>query len=121
MKATRTEVFNAIDAERLFQDALAEAAHGDPANDQRKPLESFSLYLNHYVLQLQTQLTTVWGPEAYEQPLHTLRKIAALAVAAQECHGVRYRMHSRAEIEARVPLQPVDPPGDDRGDDDIPF
>lgn len=98
----RAAVFSAIDSEREFQNALAAAAHGDPTNDQKKGLEHFALYLEHYVAQLRTQLTTVWGPTAYEQPLHTLRKIAALAVAAQEVHGVRLRIHTDREVAKRV-------------------
>jgi hypothetical protein len=101
----RSVIYRAIDREREFQNALAGAAHGDPTNDQKKGLEHFALYLNHYVLQLQTQLTTTWGPEAYEQPLHTLRKIAALAVAAQEIHGVRERLSTPEEVQKRMPLK----------------
>lgn len=83
----RKDVFAVIDGEREYQQAMAAKAHGDPTNERTKSLEEFALYIDDYVHELKTQLSRTWGPGAYEQPLHTLRKIAALSVAAMEVWG----------------------------------
>lgn len=87
----RKAAYKAIDTERDYQVAMAENAHGDPSNDFGKPLEAFGLYIGDYTRELQTQLSRTWGPDAYKAPLDTIRKIAALCVAAMEVHGVRNR------------------------------
>lgn len=89
--ATRAEVYTAIDGERLYQQAMASNAHGDPTNDRTKSLEEFALYIDDYVTELTNQLSRTWGPDAYVKPLNTLRKIAALAVAAMEVWGAPQR------------------------------
>lgn len=89
--ATRETVYRAIDTELDYVDRMADKAHGDPSNDKRKSLEDFAIYIDDYVRELKTQLARTWGPDAYEQPLHTLRKIAGLAVRAMEVRGVRER------------------------------
>lgn len=90
--ATRQEVYNAIDSERDYQEAMAEAAHGDPSNDSKKALESFALYIDDYVRELKTQLARHWGPDAYVDPLHTIRKITTIGVAAMEVWGAPKRV-----------------------------
>lgn len=89
--ATREAVYAAIDGERDYQIAMAGAAHGDPSNDGKKQLETFVLYMDAYMTTLKHDLSTVWGPDAYVGPLNTLRKVAALAVAAMEIHGAPKR------------------------------
>lgn len=91
MKMKRSTIYTAIDAERDYQDAMAAKAHGDPSNDSKKALEQFVLYMDAYMTTLKHELSTTWGPNAYEGPLHTLRKVVALGVAAMEVHGVRFR------------------------------
>ena len=87
----RDAVYAAIDTERDYQVAMAAKAHGDPSNDYGKPLEAFGLYIGDYTRELQTQLSRTWGPDAYKTPLDTIRKIAALCVAAMEVHGAQPR------------------------------
>ena len=90
--ATREEVYQAIDSERDYQQAMAEKAHGDPSNDGKKHLEEFVLYMDAYMATLKHDLSTVWGPDAYVGPLHTIRKVVALGVAAMEIHGALKRV-----------------------------
>lgn len=85
---TRTAVYAAIDGEREYQRAMSEVAHGDPSEDCKKTLEQFALYMDDYMRELKTQLSRTWGPDSYVQPLHTMRKIVAIGVAAMEVHGV---------------------------------
>jgi hypothetical protein len=89
--ATREEVYQAIDGERDYQQAMASNAHGDPTNDRTKSLEEFALYIQDYTTELVHQLARTWGPDAYAKPLDTLRKVAALAVAAMEVWGAPKR------------------------------
>jgi hypothetical protein len=84
---TRDEVYAAIDGERDYQIAMAFNAHGDPTNDRTKSLEEFLLYMHDYLNEAIHQASRTWGPEAYCKPLETVRKVAALAVAAMEVHG----------------------------------
>jgi hypothetical protein len=89
MKATRQQVYAAIDTERLLQSLMIQAKDGSPV--EHKPVESFALYINDYAAQLQMQLSRIWGPEAQTKALDTIRKIAALCVAAMEQHGAQPR------------------------------
>jgi len=90
--STRQEVYAAVDSERAYQQDMAAKAHGDPSNDYTKSLENFALYIASYSNELTDQLSRTWGPDAYRQPLGTVRKIAALAVAAMEVHGAYNRV-----------------------------
>jgi len=89
--STRAEVYAAVDSERAYQQDMAAAAHGDPSNDYNKALECFATYIASYSDELTDQLSRTWGPDAYRKPLDTVRKIAALAVAAMEVHGAPLR------------------------------
>jgi hypothetical protein len=89
---TREEVYIAIDSERNYQMAMAEKAHGDPSNDGKKQLETFVLYMDDYMTELKHQLSRVWGPDAYQGPLNTMRKIVAIGVGAMEVHGAPKRI-----------------------------
>lgn len=102
MKATREQAYQAIDSERDYQMAMAQAAHDDPSNDYTKSLETFATYMRHYQNELDKQLSTCWGPTAYDAPLNTLRKIAALAVAAMEVHGAPKRVAPTPHPELAV-------------------
>jgi hypothetical protein len=91
-KVTREEVYQAIDSEREYQIAMAEKAHGDPSNDGKKKLEEFVLYMDAYMTTLKHQLSTVWGVDAYVEPLNTLRKVVTIGVSAMEVHGAPKRV-----------------------------
>jgi hypothetical protein len=99
--STRQEVYAAIDGEREYQQRMADNAHGDTNNDMTKPLESFALYMEDYLHEMRTQLSRTWGPDAYEKPLHTLRKIVAIGVSAMEVHGARIRTTTTRHAEGK--------------------
>jgi hypothetical protein len=89
---TRQEVYAAIDSERDYQQRMAGKAHGDPTNDYKKTLETFVLYMDDYMRELKEQLSRTWGPDAYEKPLDTLRKVVAIGVSAMETWGAPQRV-----------------------------
>lgn len=91
MKATREEVYAAIDGELDYQLAMSANAHGDPAEEGRKKLEQFVLYMDDYMREPKTQLSRTCT-DAYRLPLDTLRKVTALGVAAMVVHGAPKRV-----------------------------
>lgn len=92
MKATRAEVYAVLDGELDYQLAMSANAHGDPAEEGKKKLEQFVLYMDDYMRELKTQLSRTWGPNAYRLPLDTLRKVTALGVSAMVVHGAPKRV-----------------------------
>lgn len=90
-RTSREEVYQAIDSERNYQEAMAEKAHGDPSNDGTKHLEEFVLYMEDYLHEARTQLSRTWGPTAYDDATATIRKVVAIGVSALEVWGVQKR------------------------------
>lgn len=84
---TRKEVFEALDTELDYQLAMSANAHGDPAEEGKKKLEQFVLYMEDYMLEARSLLSRHWGPGAYDAALPTIRKVTALGVAAMIVHG----------------------------------
>src|SRR6266850_966564 len=91
-KSTRKEVYAALDTELDYQLAMSVNAHGDPAEEGKKKLEQFAYYMEDYMRELKTQLSRTWGPDAYENALHTMRKITAMGVASMVLHGAPKRV-----------------------------
>lgn len=91
MKATRFQVYEALDTELDYQIDMSINAHGDPSEENGKKLEQFAYYMEDYLRELKTQLSRTWGPTAYGAALHTMRKITALGVAAMVVHGAPHR------------------------------
>lgn len=87
---TRKAVYDAIDGEREYQGFRA-IKDGTTTPDRAKDLESFVLYAQDYLEEARKQLTRAWGPDSNRAPLHTLRKVAALLVAAMETYGAPQR------------------------------
>lgn len=87
MSITRQEVYAALDTELDYQLAMSVKAHGDPAEEGKKKLEQFVLYMDDYMRELKTQLSRTWGPDSYAKPLETLRKVTALGISAMVVHG----------------------------------
>ncbi len=84
MKATRAEVYEAIDGERAYQAKWAEKPHETAA---------FLTYMREYLRRAEA-LTSIWpdgvataGPFAGETDLDMVRKITALGVACMEQNG----------------------------------
>lgn len=87
--ATREEVYKAIDGEREYQDSFIEK---DPSRfDDSLPDHSTGDYivmLTTYIREAQENWTRSGGDE---KALHSIRKIAGIAVHCMEDHGVEYR------------------------------
>jgi len=93
-KATRQEVYHAIDTERDYQEAKAHA-NGTPSDEVRPhSFEEFVLYMEDYLDEARHQVSRVWTPDRSAPPeaLHTLLKVVALGVAAMEQHGAPRRV-----------------------------
>ena len=94
----RNKVYYAIDEERDYQDALwsgtsSAGIHG---------VSEFLLYIRDYVEEALHVQCREADAVAIEKGLHSLRKIAALAVAAQEQNGVRkkgYVTPTRSDLD----------------------
>lgn len=92
MKATRAEVYEALDTELDYQLAMSANAHGDPSEEGKKKLEQFAYYMEDYHREMKTQLSRTWGPKAYEDALHTMRKITAMGISSMIVHGAPKRL-----------------------------
>ncbi len=80
--STRKEVYAAIDSEREYQDTVwQKPEHNHSATE-------YLVYIDHYVKQAFNKVSTENGEK---NALTDLKKIAALAVAALEQHGVTFR------------------------------
>ncbi len=93
MRATRGEVYAALDSERAYQVHRAEAVSGPGTGEHQHSLGDFVLYIEDYLLQLRQQMSRIWTPDGGPAPeaLDTLRKVTALGVAAMEQHGAPKR------------------------------
>jgi hypothetical protein len=82
MKASRSEVYSAIDSEREYQDKL----WGEGGAHE---IDSFATYIRRYSAILDEVATLPSGDQA---KLSVVRKIAGLAVACMEQHGAPTRV-----------------------------
>ena len=92
-RTPREAVYAAIDRERVYQDdkhgaATAKQAGRSPRGNDRT-IDEFVLYINGYANEAMRQASGI-GEDAYGT-LDTIRKIAALCVAAMEQHGAPRR------------------------------
>lgn len=84
--AKRSEIFDAIDGERVHQDKKWNSS--TTASGGKHEMESFIFYLDYYRSLLTPILSTRSQEDAYQECLPILRKMAALLVACMEQHGV---------------------------------
>ncbi len=85
----RSAVYAAIDGERSYQ-----AKRWNEETADSKELHSiteFLVYIRDYTEEALHYVSRNADPDANEFALHSMRKIAALAVAAMEQRGVRSR------------------------------
>lgn len=92
MNSSRNAVYEALDGERRYQ--FTRFA------DIPRSLGEFVVYIDRYLDDAKSQLTFLSGPDASVETRNSIRKIAALAVAALEQHGVV----SRSDEERRENL-----------------
>ena len=89
MQATREEVFAAINGEREYQDSKWSADRTDSGGSHT--VDEWLVYIEDYVNEAKHFTSRNSNPKAREFVLNALRKIGAMAVAAQEQNGVRTR------------------------------
>jgi hypothetical protein len=80
---TRAEVYEAVDGEREYQDALKGIR-----STEKRTLGDFLVLLNHYMVEANQSYVRNRGAT---QPMHEIRKIAAIAVKAMEENGAPKR------------------------------
>ena len=85
MISNRSEVFAAIETERSYQ-----KERWGSEGEKHSNLE-YLVYIRDYVEEALHRLSRVSDAECVYPTQDSLRKIAALAVAAQEVNGVRVR------------------------------
>lgn len=89
MNNFRQEVYRAIDSERNYQDkkwGLDRATSGG----KHSP-EEFLLYMEDYIDEARRFTSRHSCPAGPTFVLHTMRKLAAMAIACMEQNGVAYR------------------------------
>ena len=87
--ANRLEVYIAVDGERTYQDGWNDPSLTDSGG--RHSNVEFLVYIEDYVREALHFASRRPDPEALIFTRHSLRKIAALAVAAMEQNGVQTR------------------------------
>lgn len=80
----RSDVYKAIDSERDYQDNK----WGEQV-DRSHEVESYVLYMEHYLHKVREELSTKSG---VSEGLEQLRKVVALGIACFEVHGVNNRV-----------------------------
>ena len=90
---TREEVYEAISSERDYQNKWDETREAHPElgsyMDRDKPVETWILWMEEYLSEARTGATNSIDKSG---SLENIRKVAALAVACMEYHGVSKRM-----------------------------
>lgn len=84
----RSEVFNAIDSERNYQNHLT-MRDDRPDVPPDTPLSTILLAMNHLMMDAQKQWYV--DHEPYTATMNILRKVSALAVSAGEKYGMPMR------------------------------
>lgn len=89
-KATRDEVYEAINTERAYQ---AERWNRDTTETGgvHENLADWIMYMEDYLAEAKHTLSREAEPAATEKALHGLRKVTALGVAAMETLGAPVR------------------------------
>lgn len=88
-KSSRQEVYNAIDGERDYQATVWNETTTTSGGEHS--MVEFLVYIQDYTTEALHVNTRKPDQEANVFSQHSLRKIAALAVAALEQHGVKLR------------------------------
>ena len=89
MANTRAEVYEALDGEREYQESRWN--EDTTESDGKHVVAEWVLYMEHYLGLARTVLSTKPEPEATQEALHIVRKIAALGVACMEQNGAPKR------------------------------
>lgn len=90
MKATRAEVYAAIDGERDYQDSVWNK--NTTTTGGQHSVTEWILFMEDYLMQARQQVTRNAEPMANLVALETMRKITAMGVACMEQNGVSPRI-----------------------------
>jgi hypothetical protein len=82
---TRQQVFNLIEGERSYQDALWNP--NTTTSDGNHSWEEWFMYIDHYIDKAKEVLSTQKKQDADPEAANIMRKVAALATAAMENNG----------------------------------
>ena len=93
---SREEVYNVINEERKYQNSKWTGNTTSNENNPTHSLTEWLVYINDYSQEGLRAMTRTPDIECKPFALNTLRKIAALCVAAMEEHGVRTRKEEGA-------------------------
>jgi hypothetical protein len=100
MKTPRSEVYKAIDSERIYQDSMYHYTSADgESGDGSRSIDEFSYYIDSYMDQLHAIIVN-HSPSCNKLPI--MRKVAALAVACMEQHGSPKRIVDPEDEEASL-------------------
>jgi hypothetical protein len=89
-KATRAQVYIALDSERAYQ---AERWNRDTTSTagEHESLADWIMFMENYLHEAKNIMSRQPEPDATKKALHTLRKVTALGVAAMESLGAPVR------------------------------
>jgi hypothetical protein len=96
-KATRAQVYAAIDSERDYQDMRAQRDGSTSwVNDEERghmehSHEEWLIYMDSYLREAKEKAARVWGKNAQAEVMEVVRKVTALGVAAMEACGAPQR------------------------------
>ncbi len=94
-KATREEVYKAIDSERDYQERLWSEKNA-PGHKHSHSIEEWLVYMKDYLDEAFHQVSRVGaGTPEYLKSLDTIRKVTALGVVAMEDNGAPIRSGGR--------------------------
>lgn len=101
--ATRESVYQAIDGERLYQDARW-VTDGYP---HVHTVTEWLVYIDSYLREAMYVVSRGDEPACTEQALHIVRKIAAMGVACMEQNGAPHRQgyEPRDDRQARTGMK----------------
>lgn len=96
---TREQVFEAINSERAYQEALKDAAGKITEHD----ISGYMIFMEDYLAEARRIAARDWSDDCNVNVLNKLRAVVALGVACLEIHGAPCRiMPDAATLEARI-------------------
>lgn len=86
----RSEVYKAIDTERDYQDQRWN--ENTTTSNGYHEVGAWLTFLRTYIREAEEIISRNGDPEATDQSMHTIRKIAAMCVCCMEQHGAPHRI-----------------------------
>lgn len=98
------QTLDAVKQERQYQDLK----WGSTPSEGRHTVGEYLGFFRHYLGEAERQMATQSEPHATEEALHTVRKLAGLAVACMQDNGVRRRSAEEMRAAGLWPNKKVD-------------